>query len=84
MFLRIVGLWIELPQPRDVSPESAAAVQETVRRPARRSVRVTTATGGPRPIETVLKTPIGPVLSGISRLGDRFRSAGTGPSPILP
>jgi hypothetical protein len=27
MFLRIVWLWIELPQPRDASPESAAAEQ---------------------------------------------------------
>ncbi len=28
MFLRIVWLWIELPQPKDASPESAAAVQD--------------------------------------------------------
>ena len=28
MFLRIVWLWIELPQPRDALPESAAAVRE--------------------------------------------------------
>ena len=28
MFLRIVWLWLELPQPRDASPGSAAAIQE--------------------------------------------------------
>jgi hypothetical protein len=67
MFLRIVGLWIERTQPRDTSPESAAAVQDCS---AAGSAKCPSDHGDRRPAtdRTGFKTPVGPVLSGISRL----------------
>jgi hypothetical protein len=56
MFLCIVWLWIELPQPKDASPDSAAG---SAKRPSDHGDR------RPATDRTGFKTPIAPVLSGI-------------------